>query len=94
MPLTKEIRKVVACQSSCHLRHVQKVINKPEQLIKKIRGIDYRFFEKQDMYCGSGRIYNVVHYNEAMGVLDQKMNHIEKWSQISSSQVIRAAVYR
>jgi len=51
---------------------VQKVINKPEQLIKKIRGIDYRFFEKQDMYCGSAGTYNVVHYNEAMEVLELK----------------------
>ncbi|WP_049662101.1 (Fe-S)-binding protein [Bacillus sp. FJAT-27231] len=78
LPFTKEIRKVVAYQPSCHFRHVQKVSNKPEPLIKKIREIDYRFFEKQDMYCGLARIYNVVHYNEAMGVLGQKMNHIQK----------------
>ncbi|RJS50080.1 hypothetical protein CJ483_22530 [Bacillus sp. PK3_68] len=28
--------------------------------------------------CGSAGIYNVVHYNEAMEVLNQKMNHIKK----------------
>lgn len=78
LPFTKEIRKVVAYQPSCHLRHVQKVVNEPHQLIMKIPGIDYRTFEKQDMCCGSAGIYNVVHYNEAMEVLDQKMNHIEK----------------
>jgi glycolate oxidase iron-sulfur subunit len=78
LPFTKEIRKVAAYQPSCHLRHVQKVEDEPHQLIKKIPGIDYRTFEKQDMCCGSAGIYNVVHYNEAMEVLDKKMNHIEK----------------
>ncbi|MDQ6594868.1 (Fe-S)-binding protein [Bacillus salipaludis] len=78
LPFTKEIRKIVAYQPSCHLRHVQKVADEPHQLIKKVPGIDYRMFEKQDMCCGSAGIYNVVHYHEAMEVLDQKMNHIEK----------------
>lgn len=78
LPFTKEIRKVAAYQPSCHLRHVQKVEDEPHQLLKKIPGIDYRTFEKQDMCCGSAGIYNVVHYHEAMEVLDEKMNHIEK----------------
>lgn len=78
LPFSKEIPKVVAYQSSCHLRNVQKVFEEPLHLLKAIPGIDHRPFEQQDMCCGSAGIYNVVHYHEAMEVLDYKMDSIEK----------------
>lgn len=78
LPFTKEIRKVVAYQPSCHLRHVQKVSNKPEQLIKKIRGIDYRFLKNRTCTADRQEPTMMSTTMKRWKCWNQKMNHIEK----------------
>lgn len=80
LPFKKEYQTTVSYQPSCHLKNVQKVVNEPIHLIKKIPGISYLPFKDMDMCCGSAGIYNIVHYDESMEMLDQKMGNIRKVS--------------
>ncbi|MED0675452.1 (Fe-S)-binding protein [Aneurinibacillus thermoaerophilus] len=65
----------VTYQRSCHLTNVQKVVNEPLALLKSVPGIEFVEMEEAQMCCGSAGIYNIVHYNEAMDILDEKMKH-------------------
>lgn len=80
LPFKKELETTVSYQPSCHLKNVQKVVKEPINLIKKIPGISYLPFKNMDMCCGSAGIYNIVHYDESMEMLDQKMENIRKVS--------------
>lgn len=73
-----EIAGVVTYQPSCHLLNVQKVDGDPVQLLKSIPGISYVPLPKGDTCCGSAGIYNIVHYEESMDILDTKMEHVQK----------------
>ncbi|KIL45815.1 iron-sulfur cluster-binding protein [Jeotgalibacillus soli] len=72
----KEINKVVTYQPSCHLLNVQKVKDDPVKLITSIPGLTYLPLPQADMCCGSAGIYNIVHYEESMDILDEKMKHV------------------
>ncbi len=76
LPFKKRINKVITYQPSCHLTNVQKVVEPPLRLIKKVPGITYRPMPQQNMCCGSGGIYNITHYEESMKVLDHKMKQV------------------
>lgn len=76
LPFKKEIAKVVTYQPSCHLKNVQSVTSVPIHLIQKIPGVIYKPHQEMDMCCGSAGIYNIVHYEKSMEILDRKMNHV------------------
>ncbi|PWW28860.1 glycolate oxidase iron-sulfur subunit [Cytobacillus oceanisediminis] len=76
----KELAGVLTYQPSCHLLNVQKVASDPVQLLESIPGITYVSLPKGDMCCGSAGIYNIVHYEESMEILDAKMEHVQKVS--------------
>ncbi|TGA99289.1 (Fe-S)-binding protein [Sporolactobacillus shoreae] len=77
LPVEKEIRKRVTYQPSCHMTNVQKVVDEPKQLIHSVRGIDFRELDNPDFCCGSAGIYNVVHFDESMKILDVKMGDVK-----------------
>jgi glycolate oxidase iron-sulfur subunit len=58
---------------SCHLRHVQKVVRQPRQLLQAIPGLQLVNLRQPDMCCGSAGVYNIVHPETADEVLDAKM---------------------
>lgn len=74
----REINKLVTYQPSCHLSNVQKVVDEPLTLLKNIPGIRYSPLEESEMCCGSAGIYNVIHHNESMEILDGKMKHVKR----------------
>jgi glycolate oxidase iron-sulfur subunit len=76
----KELADVLTYQPSCHLLNVQKVASDPVQLLESIPGTTYVSLPKGDMCCGSAGIYNIVHYEESMEILDAKMEHVQKVS--------------
>lgn len=76
----KKIAGVITYQPSCHLTNVQKVARDPVQLLQSIPGIMYMPLPKGDMCCGSAGIYNIVHYEASMEILDAKMEHVQKVS--------------
>ncbi|MCQ6268102.1 (Fe-S)-binding protein [Fictibacillus sp. WQ 8-8] len=63
----------VTYQRSCHMTHVQKVTKEPVQLLLSVPGIEFVEMEEANMCCGSAGIYNIVHYDESMDILDKKM---------------------
>jgi glycolate oxidase iron-sulfur subunit len=71
-----EIRETVTYQDSCHLAHGQKVRSAPRALLKKIPGLTLKEMRASDHCCGSAGIYNVVHTDMSMALLEKKMEAV------------------
>lgn len=78
LPFTKQINKRITYQPSCHLTNVQHVVDEPLHMLRQIPGITYNPLTQKDMCCGSAGIYNIVHHDESMLVLDHKMENVKK----------------
>jgi glycolate oxidase iron-sulfur subunit len=78
LPITKAINMRATYQPSCHLTNVQKIVNEPLELIKRIPGIEFTKLQNQDLCCGSAGIYNIVHHEQSMKILDMKMKTVKK----------------
>ena len=73
----KELPITVTYQDSCHLAHGQKVRGAPRKLLQAIPGLQLREMQNSDLCCGSAGVYNVLHTEVAMQVLDTKMGYIK-----------------
>jgi glycolate oxidase iron-sulfur subunit len=67
---------VATYQDSCHLAHGQKIKAAPRKLLQAIPGLTYREMPMADLCCGSAGIYNVVHNQLAMQILEHKMEYV------------------
>ncbi len=70
------IRETVTYQDSCHLAHGQKIRNAPRQLLQAIPGLQFREMPLSDICCGSAGIYNVLHTELSMKILESKMGNV------------------
>lgn len=70
------VRATVTYQDSCHLAHGQKIRSAPRELLKAIPGLSLREMPLPDMCCGSAGIYNVVHTDLSMNILEKKMGNV------------------
>ncbi|MBX3013567.1 MAG: 4Fe-4S dicluster domain-containing protein [Caldilineaceae bacterium] len=77
-PPTGKVEKRVTYVDSCHLRHGQKVIKQPRQLLKSIPGLTLVELQRPDMCCGSAGVYNIVQAETANQVLDAKMADVQQ----------------
>lgn len=77
-PPRGEIKLRVTYSDSCHLRHVQKVINQPRRLIQAIPGLELIELSHPDHCCGSAGVYNLVQVEAAQSLLEAKMADIHK----------------
>lgn len=68
--------EIVTYQRSCHMTHVQKVTAPPLSLLRRIPGVALREMADKDKCCGSAGIYNLVHHDESMAILDVKMQAV------------------
>lgn len=68
----------VTYQRSCHMTNVQKVTEEPLQLLKNLPNVDLIEMKEANMCCGSAGIYNIVHYDASMEILDQKMKDVKE----------------
>jgi glycolate oxidase iron-sulfur subunit len=66
----------VTYQDSCHLAHGQKIRSAPRELLRAIPGLRLREMPNADICCGSAGIYNVLHTDMAMAVLERKMEGV------------------
>ena len=71
-------QEIVTYQPSCHLSNVQQVRDEPVQLLKDLPGVTYQPMPKEEHCCGSAGIYNLVHFNESMDILDAKMKNVNQ----------------
>jgi len=75
LPFEKEWEGLITYQDSCHLRNVQGVIEAPRKLLHSIPGATYIEMRDSHLCCASGGIYNLIHYDESMKILDKKMKY-------------------
>jgi glycolate oxidase iron-sulfur subunit len=80
-----ELNATVTYQSSCHMKHVQKVTEEPLFLLKQITGTRYKEMKDFDRCCGSAGVYNMVNYEESMEILNLKM---EKMKETNASIIV------
>jgi glycolate oxidase iron-sulfur subunit len=78
LPYKKEWNGMITYQESCHLKNVQGVSAQPRQLLNAIPGATFVEMEGGDRCCASGGIYNLLHFDESMKILDDKMEKAEK----------------
>jgi glycolate oxidase iron-sulfur subunit len=76
VPPQGEVRARATYSDSCHLRHVQKVIKQPRELLQRVPGLQLVELGQPDRCCGSAGVYNIVQPNTANAVLDMKMADI------------------
>lgn len=69
--------KRVTYHDACHLVHTQKISQQPRQLLKMIPGIELVELPESTWCCGSAGIYNIVHFTDAMKLLDRKIENIK-----------------
>ena len=61
---------------SCHLRHGQKIVRQPRDILRSIPGLELVELSQPDRCCGSAGVYNIVQPEIADKVLDMKMADI------------------
>lgn len=77
-PPLGELPRRVTYSDSCHLRHAQKVVRQPRQLLRMIPGLDLVELSKPDRCCGSAGVYNITQSETAEAVLAEKMADIQQ----------------
>jgi glycolate oxidase iron-sulfur subunit len=70
------LETVATYQDSCHLLHGQKIREAPRRLLNAVPGLVLREMPMADLCCGSAGIYNIVHNQMAMQILDRKMEYV------------------
>ena len=78
LPFKQALNVHAVYQPSCHLENVQRVFRDPESVLTSIPGLTLHSFKNQHHCCGSAGIYNLVHYEASMQILDEKMKHIKE----------------
>ena len=68
----KPLSATVTYQDSCHLAHGQKIRSAPRQLLRAIPGLTFREMPLSDMCCGSAGIYNVLHTDLSLSILEEE----------------------
>ena len=67
---------VVAYHDACHLRHAQKVVNQPRQLLNGIPGVSLKEIPDAEICCGSAGVYNILNPEPASELGDRKAANI------------------
>lgn len=76
-PPTRALPLRVIYADSCHLRHGQKVVSQPRQLLQSIPGLTLRELQRPDLCCGSAGLYNIMQAATADQVLDAKLADLQ-----------------
>jgi len=70
------VEAVATYQDSCHLNHGQRIRAAPRELIRQVPGVEFRELPLSDICCGSAGIYNVLHNDLALSLLEKKMEMV------------------
>ena len=73
-PQMNELPITVTYQDSCHLAHGQKIRAAPRKLLRAIPGLTFKEMALADHCCGSAGIYNILHTDMSMSLLEKKMD--------------------
>ena len=70
------VAKRVTYHEACHLVHTQAISRQPRRIVASIPGIELVELPEATWCCGSAGIYNIVHFEDSMALLERKMSHI------------------
>jgi glycolate oxidase iron-sulfur subunit len=70
------VNATVTYQDSCHLAHGQKIRSAPRQLLRAVPGVEFREMPMADACCGSAGIYNALHTDMSLKILEKKMGNV------------------
>ena len=70
--------KRISYHDACHLVHTQKVAQQPRELLKMIPSVEVVELPESTWCCGSAGVYNIVHHEDSMKLLDRKIDNIRK----------------
>jgi len=82
------LQGTVTYHDPCHLSNrFAKITAQPRTLLKSIPGLTYKELPEADWCCGAAGSYTFLHHQEAVGVLDRKMDNVEdrKSTRLNSS---------
>ena len=76
-PIAPEGQEVtVAYHDACHLRHAQKVVSQPRELLNRIPGLRLVEIPDAEICCGSAGVYNILNPEPAQELGDRKAANI------------------
>jgi glycolate oxidase iron-sulfur subunit len=75
-PKMGKVAGIVTYQDSCHLAHGQRIRTAPRDLLRQVPGLTLKEMPMSDLCCGSAGIYNVVHTDMALALLEKKMGFV------------------
>jgi glycolate oxidase iron-sulfur subunit len=65
-----------AYHDACHLRHAQRIVEEPRQLLRGIPGLTLVEIADSDQCCGSAGIYNLVEPESARQIGERKVANV------------------
>lgn len=79
-PPTGRVELQVAYADACHLGHAQAVRSAPRELLRSIPGLELVELERSDRCCGAAGLYNALHPEESMRLLELRMDDLKRAS--------------
>jgi glycolate oxidase iron-sulfur subunit len=76
--ITVENPVVATYHDPCHASRGQGLTTEPREILKNIKGIEYREMPEADWCCGGAGSYALAHYDLSQKVLDRKMENLKK----------------
>lgn len=78
MRLKNDKQVAITYQDSCHLRNVSRVVEEPREIMRAIEGADFIELSSADQCCGSAGVYNLIHTEMSMRILESKMEDVRE----------------
>lgn len=69
---------IVTYHEPCHLSRYQETEGAAQELLRRLKGADFKVAEEADMCCGSAGTFNINHYEESMKILSRKINNMQQ----------------
>lgn len=67
---------IVTYHDPCHAVRGQGISKENREILKGIKGVEFREMTEADWCCGGAGSYALTHYDLSMRVLDRKMKHV------------------
>ncbi|MGH9377516.1 MAG: (Fe-S)-binding protein [Terriglobia bacterium] len=74
----RPVKERATYQDPCHLGHAQRIRSAPRELIASVPGLELVELKEAEVCCGSAGIYNVVHNDLSMRLLEAKMERVDE----------------
>ncbi len=71
-----EYKGVITYHDSCHLLRELKIKDGPRELIKSVKGVEFKEMELHDACCGFGGTFSIKFPNVSVSMLDEKIECI------------------